>query len=78
MSEQYRLHWRQVDFERRQLYLLKTENGDPRVIPLNAEALAALGQLPCRDARPGISRVFPSAHRGLRAGLARVVFDRAR
>jgi integrase len=64
MSEQYGLHWSQIDFERRQLHLLKTKNGDPRVIPLNSVALAALGQLQGKDAKPGTSPVFPSARTG--------------
>jgi integrase len=64
MSEQYGLHWNQVDFERRQLHLMKTKNGDPRVIPLNAVALDALGQLKGKEAQPGTSPVFPSVRTG--------------
>ena len=64
MSEQYGLHWDQVDFERRQLHLLKTKNGDPRVIPLNAVALAALDQLKGKETRPGTAPVFPSVRTG--------------
>jgi site-specific recombinase XerD len=45
MSEQYSLRWVQVSFERKQIYLPKTKNGDARVIPLNAVALSALEQL---------------------------------
>jgi integrase len=45
MSEQYWLHWNQVDLERRQLHPSKTKNGDPPVIPLNPVVLAALDQL---------------------------------
>lgn len=45
MGEQYSLHWNQVSFERRQIYLPKTKNGHPRTIPLNAVALAALEQM---------------------------------
>jgi site-specific recombinase XerD len=45
MSEQYGLPWKQVDFERHQLHLLKTKNGDQRIIPLNAVALIALHEL---------------------------------
>jgi integrase len=64
MSEQYGLHWNQIDFERRQLHLTKTKNGDPRVIPLNAVALAALDQLNGKKTRPGTDPVFPSARTG--------------
>jgi len=45
MGEQYGLHWNQIDFERRQLHLLKTKNGDPRVIPLNSVALGGVIKL---------------------------------
>jgi integrase len=64
MSEQYGLHWNQVDFERRQLHLTKTKNGDPRVIPLNTVALAALDQLNGKKTRPATEPVFPSARTG--------------
>ena len=58
MSEQYGLKWSQVDFERRQLYLPKTKNGDPRDVPLNGTALAARGAL--RTASKG-DFIFPDA-----------------
>lgn len=58
MSEQYSLKWKQIDFERRQLYLPRTKNGDPRDVPLNGTALAALEQL--RSAADG-DFVFPHA-----------------
>lgn len=64
MSEQYGLHWNQIDFERRQLHLAKTKNGDPRVIPLNAVAVAALDQLKGKKDKPGSSPVFPSVRTG--------------
>jgi integrase len=65
MSEQYGLRWNQVDFERRQLHLSKTKNGDPRVIPLNAVALAALDQLKGTEDPPATEEpVFPSARTG--------------
>lgn len=64
MSEQYGLLWNQIDFERQQLHLLKTKNGDPRVIPLNSVAVDALGQLQGKDTRPGTSPVFPSVRTG--------------
>jgi len=58
MSEQYGLKWSQVDSERRQLYLPKTKNGDPRDVPLNGTALAALKKL--RASSKG-EFVFPDA-----------------
>ena len=64
MGEQSGLRWRQVDFERRQLHLLRTKNGDPRTIPLNAVALAALQQMRGEKNRPGAEPVFPSARTG--------------
>jgi integrase len=60
MSEQYGLRWNQVDFERRQIHLSKTKNGDPRTIPLNAVALEALSQLRGKANKPGMAPVFPS------------------
>ncbi|MGA9240784.1 MAG: site-specific integrase, partial [Silvibacterium sp.] len=79
MSEQYGLRWSQVDFERRQIHLPKTKNGDPRTIPLNAVALDSL--LDLRDEnlrgenlnggdrkgagkRKGTDPVFPSLRSG--------------
>ena len=56
MSEQCSLMWKHVDFERRQLYLPRTKNGDPRDVPLNGMALAALEEL--RSAFDG-DFVFP-------------------
>lgn len=64
MSEQYGLLWNQVDFERRQLHLIKTKNGDPRVIPLNAVALAALRQLQGKETGSSFAPVFPSVRTG--------------
>ena len=64
MGEQYGLRWNQVDFERRQLHLLRTKNGDPRTIPLNAVALAALQQMRGEKNRPGAEPVFPSVRAG--------------
>jgi integrase len=64
MSEQYGLRWKQVDFERRQIHLLRTKNGDPRTIPLNSIALAALRELQAGQAEPGTEPVFPSLRTG--------------
>jgi integrase len=60
MSEQYGLHWNEIDFERRQIHLPKTKNGDPRTIPLNSIALEALGHLRGESEKPGTAPVFPS------------------
>lgn len=60
MSEQYGLHWSQVDFERRQIHLPKTKNGDPRTIPLNSVALAALKELHGKGKMMKSVPVFPS------------------
>ena len=65
MSEQYSLRWNQVDFERRQIHLPKTKNGDPRTIPLNVVALAALQGLKGENLQgaekvEGTRPVFPS------------------
>lgn len=44
-GELYALEWDRVDFERRQLLLLKTKNGTARVVILTAAAVSALEQL---------------------------------
>jgi integrase len=64
MSEQYGLDWNQVDFERRQVHLPKTKNGDSRTIPLNSVALGALKDLRGRNKPKGADPVFPSARSG--------------
>jgi len=64
MGEQYGLRWNQVDFERRQLHLLRTKNGDPRTIPLNVVALGALKELRGPKEPLGTAPVFPSARTG--------------
>ena len=58
MSEQYSLRWSQVDFERLHLFLPKTKNGDPRDVPLNGTALAALKKLRATSEE---DFVFPNA-----------------
>jgi len=40
-SEQFSLDWNQVDLKERRLNLLKTKNGEMRMIPLNSTAVAA-------------------------------------
>ncbi|MGD0858350.1 MAG: site-specific integrase [Terracidiphilus sp.] len=64
MSEQYGLRWNQVDFERRQLHLIRTKNPDSRIIPLNSVALGALQELRGGQTRPGTDPVFPSVRTG--------------
>jgi integrase len=64
MSEQYGLDWSQVDFERRQIHLPKTKNGDPRTIPLNSIALTALKDLDGRGKKMRPTPVFPSIRTG--------------
>lgn len=64
MSEQYGLHWNQIDFERRQLHLPKTKNGDSRTIPLNAISLGALTDLKGSSKPKGTDPVFPSVRSG--------------
>jgi integrase len=73
MSEQYGLRWNQVDFERRQIHLPKTKNGDSRTIPLNVVAMGALHALKDENdlkgkkqkgagKAKGTDPVFPSLH----------------
>ena len=64
MTEQYGLLWNQVDFERRQIHLDRTKNGDARTIPLNAVALSALTQIRGEKNRPASEPVFPSTRTG--------------
>jgi integrase len=53
-----------IDFDRRQVHLYKTKNGDPRTLPLNPVAMEALecllGSGNPRDSEP----VFPSVRTG--------------
>jgi hypothetical protein len=64
MSEQYGVRWDQVDFERRQVHLPKTKNGDPRTIPLNAVTLAALNRHRGNGRAKASDLVFPSIRSG--------------
>jgi integrase len=47
-GEQYSLEWDRVDFERRQLLLLRTKNGTARVVILTASTVKALEELRTR------------------------------
>jgi integrase len=44
-GEQFRMQWKDIDFERRILTLPKTKNGDIRHVPLNETAFAAVTSL---------------------------------
>ena len=58
MSEQYSLNRSQIDFERRQMYLPRSTNGDSRDVPLNGTAISALPRLRKESDQ---SLVFPNA-----------------
>jgi integrase len=64
LSEQYSLLWNQIDWDRRQIHLSKTKNGDPRTLPLNAVALGALQQLRGATKPRATEPVFPSVRTG--------------
>jgi site-specific recombinase XerD len=66
-SEQYTLHWRQVDLERRMLHLPKTKNDQPRHIPLNAIAVAAFERLRDRGDGKASYPVFPNGREAAKA-----------
>jgi len=63
MTEQYSLRWSQVNLERRQLHLPKTNPHKPRVISLNDTAMGAFNSLKARSTQPS-NLVFPSARTG--------------
>jgi site-specific recombinase XerD len=67
----------QIDFERRQIHLPKTKNGDPRTIPLNTVALAALKELLGEGKITKSVSVFPSARSGESLQGSRGWFPRA-
>ena len=78
MSEQYGIHWSQIDFEPRQIHLARTKNGDPRTIPLNSVALAALNELSGEGKiMSSVLPVFPSARSGESLQGSRVWFPSA-
>jgi integrase len=64
MTEQYSLHWNQVDLDRHQLHLSKTKTGKPRTIPLNATATEAFNTLKSASTKP-TGLVFPSVRTGI-------------
>ena len=51
-------------FDRRQIHLSKTKNGDSRTVPLNAVAVAALKQLHGAGEQLKATPVFPSLRTG--------------
>jgi integrase len=53
-----------VDFKRRQIHLPKTKNGDPRTVPLDSIALAALKELDGSGRKMKPMPVFPSVRTG--------------
>lgn len=59
-SEQYGLQWRQVDFDKRFIYLERTKNGDRRTIPLNDVAVEALNAIKGNQKVKSTDPVFPS------------------
>ncbi len=42
LSEQYKLTWKDIDFERREINLDRTKNGSPRMIPMNDAVMEAM------------------------------------
>lgn len=56
-SEQYSLEWPQIDFNRCEVHLPKTKNGDARDIPMNSDVVAAFQVLRPAGNKP-TGRVF--------------------
>ena len=56
-SEQYGLTWERVDFERKEVHLQKTKNGEARDVPMSAAVVAAFQRLKQPNASPA-DRVF--------------------
>jgi integrase len=68
-SELVGLKWKNIDFQRRTAFLPHTKNGESRSVPLSAEALNVLGNLP----RSISGDVFP----GLTTTAVKKAFTRA-
>jgi site-specific recombinase XerD len=49
LTEQYKMCWNAVDFERREVGLSRTKNYNGRSIPMNEEVLAAFAELKARN-----------------------------
>ncbi len=56
-SEQYGLTWKRVDFNRREVHLSKTKNGEARDVPMSAAVFAAFQQMKPQKVKP-TDRVF--------------------
>lgn len=61
-SEQYGLVWKRVDFNRKEVHLARTKNGDPRDIPMSAAVWAAFQKLKLPNAKPQIAFSKSSIH----------------
>lgn len=70
-GEQFRMQWKDVDFERRILTIPKTKNGDIRHIDINETALAALKWLYNKKTRK--PWVFLNSQGGTTAQSTRLV-----
>jgi integrase len=69
-SEQYHLSWECVDFERRQLTILRSKHGGARYIPLDDTALSALRTLNHRPSALDRVMVLAKGSHGYRQGHA--------
>lgn len=74
-SEQYRLTWDCVNFEKRVLTVPQSKNGEPRHVQLNSAALSALAAL--RSRREAGGRVFRQSARGTAVGASALVRARS-
>lgn len=63
------LEWRNVDFENRTALLPLTKNGDARIVPLSARAIAALETIP----GPREGKVLQIRHHALHAAFKRAL-----
>jgi integrase len=73
-GEQYAMTWDNVDFERRQLHILHTKNGEEKYVPLNDSAMAALRT--AKQFSNGEAAVFTNRH-GEALQSSRQWFNRA-
>ena len=58
LSEQYTLRWGQVDFDRKEIHLPKTKNGEARDVPMNSSVLAAFERPKGTDKPDKGARIF--------------------
>jgi site-specific recombinase XerD len=73
-GEQYAMTWDNVDFERRQLHIMHTKNGEDKYVPLNDTAMAALRT--AKQFSTGEAPVFTNRH-GEALQSSRQWFNRA-